>query len=281
MASAPKQADVDVTVQAFANWLTDIKSKGQGTLQQMLGEMAVIRDGISANTADLTEFKRHSTQVQQQMQTQLTDLREKLTSAFGEITNLVKQKTRNDQDLMQQLSALQQSAAQRSADLERLKQGYSTNHETLQNALIQLQSYVSVTSSECQRLGTQGEQIERHAVHAGAEIDQQLKQVEQGLVMSADSSRAQFAGVKDDLKKLKEQMHVIHREVGEYKRLTGDVHGRLQGSIRQAAENRKRAQDNQAELLQTCATFQRTLEKSAARITDVKMSQSAASVTAP
>merc|ERR1712118_324259 len=52
------------------------------------------------------------------------------------------------------------------------------------------------------------------------------------------------------------------------------VHGRLQGSIRQAAENRKRAQDNQAELLQTCATFQRTLEKSAARITDVKMSQS-------
>ena len=40
----------------------------------------------------------------------------------------------------------------------------------------------------------------------------EVLEVEQGLVMSADSSRAQFASVKDDLKKLKEQMHVIHRE---------------------------------------------------------------------
>merc|ERR1719473_1712146 len=234
-------------VQAFANWLTEIKSKGQVTLQQMLGEMAVIRDGITSNTADLTDFKRHSTQVQQQMQAQLTDLREKLTSAFGEITNLVKQKAANDNEWMHHLSGQQQYAARLAADLDQLKRGYASNHDGLQSSLIQLQSAVAVTSAEAQRLTQQNEQIERSAVHSSAESEQTLQQLEQSLVASSAMTRGQFRVVGDELHKLKEQMHEFGRDLGEYKRVSGDVHQKLQNQIWQVADARKKAQDSQAE----------------------------------
>lgn len=140
---------------------------------------------------------------------------------------------------------------------------------------------MSVTSSECQRLGTQGEQIERHAVHAGAEIDQQLKQVEQGLMTSGEAARAQFHALRGEMGKLKDSMHGLQREVVEHKRLTGDVHTRLQTQLRNCIEGRKRAQDNQQELLNHVATFQKTMAKSAHRIAEVKAQTLGGSTGAP
>ena len=60
--------DVDMTVQSFAQWLTEMKSSSSASLSQLLSEMSIIRDGITANNQDLTEFKRHSTSIQTQMQ---------------------------------------------------------------------------------------------------------------------------------------------------------------------------------------------------------------------
>eukprot|EP01066_Platyproteum_vivax_P007810 Platyproteum_vivax@DN3143_c0_g1_i2.p1 len=85
-----ESGDVDGTVQAFAQWLTEMKMNGNNCMNHVTSEMGIIRDGITANYTNLTEYKRHSTSIQQQMQSQLTDLREKLTAAFGEITSLVK-----------------------------------------------------------------------------------------------------------------------------------------------------------------------------------------------
>ena len=42
--------------------------------------------------------------------------------------------------------------------------------------------------------------------------------------------------------------------MNEQKRLSGDVQNRLQGQLRQCIEKRKRAQDNQQELLNHVAT---------------------------
>merc|ERR1719201_613086 len=104
----PSEGEVDATMQAFSQWLSEMKARNNSSLAQMLAEMGIIRDGITKECTDLTEYKRHSISVQQQMQSQLTDLREKLTSAFQEITSLVKQKTSTDQELMSEIQALQQ-----------------------------------------------------------------------------------------------------------------------------------------------------------------------------
>merc|ERR1719359_2657783 len=85
--------EVDATMQAFAQWLSEMKARSNSSLAQMLAEMGIIRDGITKECTELTEFKRQSISNQQQMSSQLTDLREKLSSAFNEITSLVKQKS--------------------------------------------------------------------------------------------------------------------------------------------------------------------------------------------
>merc|ERR1719233_572298 len=84
---------IDVTVLAFAQWLSEMRSRSNASLQQMLAEMGIIRNGITTNNTELAEFKRNTATVQQQMQSQITDLRDKLTDAYTEIANLKKTKS--------------------------------------------------------------------------------------------------------------------------------------------------------------------------------------------
>jgi len=86
----PNIQDLDVTVLAFAQWLSEMRSRSSSSLQQMLAEMGIIRNGITSNNTDLTEFKRNTATVQQQMQSQISDLRDKLTDAYTEIANIKK-----------------------------------------------------------------------------------------------------------------------------------------------------------------------------------------------
>merc|ERR1719359_2177053 len=109
--------EVDATMQAFSQWLSEMRARSNSSLAQMLAEMGIIRDGITKECTELTEYKRHSIAVQQQMQSQLTDLREKLTNAFGEITSLVKQKTATDQELNSEINNLHSQLSMKSAEL--------------------------------------------------------------------------------------------------------------------------------------------------------------------
>merc|ERR1719439_535198 len=132
--------DADPTMQAFAQWLSEMKARSNNSLAQMLAEMGIIRDGISSNSTDLTEFKRHSISIQQQMQSQLTDLREKLTSAFGEITSLVKQKTATDQELMSEINSLQQQLSMQTAEklAQAVQEGAQVKMGEVEQALLRL-----------------------------------------------------------------------------------------------------------------------------------------------
>merc|ERR1719237_628209 len=61
LVSAGFQAvETDMTVQAFSQWLTEMKARNSRTQQEMLSEMSIIRDGIASNNMDLTDLKRHS-----------------------------------------------------------------------------------------------------------------------------------------------------------------------------------------------------------------------------
>merc|ERR1719213_922647 len=95
----PLPQDLDVTVLAFAQWLSEMRTRSNASLQQMLAEMGIIRNGITSNNADLTEFKRNTATVQQQMQSQISDLRDKLTDAYTEIANIKKTKSQFEQEL--------------------------------------------------------------------------------------------------------------------------------------------------------------------------------------
>jgi len=134
---------IDVTVLAFAQWLSEMRSRSNSSLQQMLAEMGIIRNGITSNNTDLTEFKRNTATVQQQMQSQISDLRDKLTDAYTEIANMKKTKSQFEQEVHAEYQSLSEQLQFKTLELETLKKAYAQTHQQLQQQIILLQTEIS------------------------------------------------------------------------------------------------------------------------------------------
>merc|ERR1719424_1781763 len=152
----PNVQDLDVTVLAFAQWLSEMRANSKTSLQQMLAEMGIIRNGITTNNTDLTEFKRNTATVQQHMQSQISDLRDKLTDAYTEIANMKKTKSQFEQEVHAEYQSLSEQLQFKTLEMETLKKGYAHTHQLLQQQIIQLQTEVN-------ELRMKGDDAHRHA----------------------------------------------------------------------------------------------------------------------
>merc|ERR1719392_268763 len=150
----PNVQDLDVTVLAFAQWLSEMRSRSNSSLQQMLAEMGIIRNGITSNNTDLTEFKRNTATVQQQMQSQISDLRDKLTDAYTEIANMKKTKSQFEQEVHAEYQSMAEQLQFKTVELEHLKKAYAHTHQQLQQQIIQLQT-------ECNEIRMKGDDAHR------------------------------------------------------------------------------------------------------------------------
>jgi uncharacterized coiled-coil DUF342 family protein len=232
--------ETDITVQSFARWLTEMKARNSRTLQEMLSEMSVIRDGITSNNVELTDFKRHSSGISQQMQSQLTDLREKLTNAFGEITSLVKQKTNSDQEMMQDINQLQSNLSCKSAEMENLKRNYSQAHQQLQNSLIQINNHMSVTKNEIANATASSERVQQDMSQRLGDIDSNLRGLEETLQIGNAENRNQMLQLQEEISRIHESLASVSAEFADHKRATNSVHNKLQSQVWSLEEGRKR-----------------------------------------
>lgn len=235
--------EVDVTMQAFSNWLTEVKARSNNSLQQMLAEMGIIRDGITSNNTDLTEFKRHSTSIQQQMQSQLTDLREKLTSAFGEITSLVKQKTATDQELMSEINSLQQQLSLKTAELDALKKSYSQTHQQLQNHLLAIQNQVQGTYTDIQAVKKHAQGVYDSAQIKFQEIDDNIRRLEAVLEEANRENAQQGDALQHDVGKVHLGLTSLSAEFFDHKRSSTTIHNKLQSQAWVLEEARRRGKE--------------------------------------
>jgi len=242
----PQNIEPDATVQAFSQYLTELKARNSRTLQEMLSEMSIIRDGITSNNVELTDFKRHSTSISQQMQSQLSDLREKLTSAFGEITSLVKQKTQSDQEMMTDINSVQTNLSTKTAELEALKTSYSQAHQQLQSSLIQIQNHLGVTSSEVLTAKATCERVQRETTQRFSEIDEGLHRLEDQLSVGNVDNRNQMMQLQGEIARIHESLHSVSAEFADHKRATSSVHNKLQSQLWGMEEQHKRSIDSAA-----------------------------------
>jgi len=240
--------EVDATMQAFSQWLSEMKARSDSSLRQMLVEMGIIRDGITSNSTDLTEYKRHSISIQQQMQSQLTDLREKLTNAFGEITSLVKQKTATDQELMSEITALQQQLSMKTAELEALKKSYSSTHQQLQNTLIHIQGQLQSTSSEIHNAKRQAQAVQGDAEKKMNGVGQTLQRLRGLLETTGREGQSHAMLIQEDIAKLHEALTGLSADFFDHKRLTLQVQNKLTSQISALEENRRRSMESQQDL---------------------------------
>lgn len=233
--------DVDATMNAFSQWLSEMKSRSNSSLQAMMAEMSVIRDGITSNSADLTEYKRHSISVQQQMQSQLTDLREKLTSAFSEITSLVKQKAATDQELLSEIHALGRQLSMKTAELEALKKSYSSTHQQLQQNLVQLQGQLQSTGSEIVSAKKQAQAVQENVQSKLDEVELLAQRLRDQVDSSGREGNATALAVQDDIAKLHEALTGLSGDFFEHKRLTQQVQSKLSSQVAALEEGQQRS----------------------------------------
>jgi len=238
------ESEVDATMQAFAQWLSEMKARSNSSLAQMLAEMGIIRDGITKECTELTEYKRHSISMQQQMQSQLTDLREKLTSAFGEITSLVKQKTSTDQELMSEMQALQSQLAMKTSELEALKKSYSSTHQQLQNNLIQTQQQLQTTSGEIHGAKKQAQEVQESASSKMSQVEQALQRLRGLLESTGREGQSHAMLIQEDISKLHEALTALSADFFEQKRTTLQVQNKLTSQVSQLEDSRRRARQS-------------------------------------
>ncbi|CAJ1386681.1 unnamed protein product [Effrenium voratum] len=81
--SSTSLADVDATVLAYAQWLSELQSQASDVRCHQQAELDVLREAVSAQSSELSEFKRHCAQLIQQLQGQVSELRSKLGERAG------------------------------------------------------------------------------------------------------------------------------------------------------------------------------------------------------
>jgi len=242
LARASSGEDLDVTVLAFAQWLSDMRSRSTASVQQMLAEMGIIRNGITSNNADLVEFKRNTATVQQQMQSQIIDLRDKLTDAYSEIANMKKSKAQFEQELTANYTSLAEQFHFRSMEQETLKKAYSQTHQQLQDQILALQQEVSdlKTKQEDQnRLEFISTEQQHHRV---AELDMNSQYVANELKRMRQDYDAAIATTTSGIQKWNDTVRELRTDFNDLKKLQQQTHKSLQGQVWDVAHEQRAGQ---------------------------------------
>jgi chromosome segregation ATPase len=223
--------DLDVTVLAFAQWLSDMRSRSNASLQQMLAEMGMIRNGITQNNADLTEFKRNTATVQQQMQSQICDLRDKLTDAYTEIANMKKSKGHFEQELAANYHSLGDQMHFLRQEIETMKKGYSASFQNHQDQILETKHDLNeqrLKLEDQQGAGQMSSEAQVQRLHQ-TEMDGQFFSNELKRIRA--DHEAAIANLSENMRKWNEMIRDLKRDMNDLSRVHKEQQAKTQAAI--------------------------------------------------
>merc|ERR1719262_228233 len=135
-----KELNLDVTVLAFAQWVSEMKTRQASSHHQMQAEMSIIRNAITSNNTELGDFKRHSASIQQQMQSEINEIRESLGTVFMEITTAVRNNASADQETRLKIMSLNEQAVRNVTAFAQLADAADQSQSKLRNAVQEMQN---------------------------------------------------------------------------------------------------------------------------------------------
>lgn len=80
--------DVDSTVLAYAQWLSELQQHANQAKYHQKAELEVLREAVSAQSSELNDFKRHCMGAIQQIQQQVSDVKINLAAVQSSITEM-------------------------------------------------------------------------------------------------------------------------------------------------------------------------------------------------
>jgi predicted nucleic acid-binding Zn-ribbon protein len=227
----PNVQDLDVTVLAFAQWLSEMKVRSNSSLQQMLAEMGIIRNGITSNNTELTEYKRNTATVQQQMQSQISDLRDKLSDAYQEIANMKKTKTQFEQEVHAECKSLSEQLQFKTLELETLKKAYTHTHQQLQQQIIELQTEVKDLRMRGEDSSRQHHMNFEHSVHKVSEVELSTQSATTEIRKLRAEHDSALAVTAENMGRLHETLRDLAREFHELQKANNVNNQRIHNSM--------------------------------------------------
>jgi len=225
------ELDLDVTVLAFAQWVSEMKTRQSTAHHQMQAEMSIIRNAITSNNTELGDFKRHSAAIQQQMQSETNEIRESLGTVFMEITSAVRNNAEADQDTRLKVQSLNEQAVRNETAFAQLADAADQSQSKLRNAVQEMQTSSERMREELVSLCRFNEGVENSLNDRYNRISLDMDQVGNDLHVQLERRKDHLKKMVNDVMLIGESLHNLVADFGEQKRTTFVVQNKLQSNL--------------------------------------------------
>jgi hypothetical protein len=226
-----QELDLDVTVLAFAQWVSEMKSRQGSSHHQMQAEMSIIRNAIASNNTELSDFKRHSASIQQQMHSETNEIRESLSTVFMEITTAVRNNAAADQETRLKIMSLNEQAVRNETAFAQLADAADQSQSKLRNAVQEMQASSENMREELVSLTRFNENLETTLADRYNRIAADMDQVGSDLHTQLERRKDHLKKMVNDVMQIGESLHNLVADFGDQKRTTFDVQNKLQSNL--------------------------------------------------
>merc|ERR1719310_1304108 len=217
--------DVDVTVMAYAQWLSEMKQQATNARYQQQAELDLMRDAINANNGELVDFKRHSSQVVQQLQGQVTELRARLSDAFAEMAQQSRQRTEVEQRTGNAIGGLQQALNTRQMDLDSNRRSLA---EQLERLSTEVESKMQLLEGEVGNIKRALGSGQEQTIMKFSEVDKAMSIFHQNI----NGARQELTDTREDWKKsqdlLGQAISTLSQDLADFQKHASTVMNKLQ-----------------------------------------------------
>jgi len=243
MLGANLGGDVDLTVMAYAQWLSEMKQQASSARYNQQAELDVIRDAIGQNTSEIGEFKRHSSMVVKQLQAQVSELRAKLGDALSDLSQLTRQRQEAEQRTGHNLSGLRDDVQSQQTQLD-------TSRRTLAVHVDKLQADVTRVTSALQQLDGDVDSMRKALGSSQEQTVLKFGEVDQAMSMfhgSVASLRQDLADTKQDWSRgqdlLGQAISTMSQDLADFQKHTTTVTNKLQSDMHLADSHKQEDKD--------------------------------------
>mmetsp|Transcript_16212 Transcript_16212/g.46958 ORF Transcript_16212/g.46958 Transcript_16212/m.46958 type:complete len:341 (-) Transcript_16212:142-1164(-) len=223
--------DMDVTVLAFAQWVSELKTRQSYSQNQVRAEMSTIRTAVSSNQTDLADFRRHGAAIQQQMQSEINDIRNQLSGVFSEITTAVRNNSAADQDIKLKIQSLNEQAVRNETAFAQLADAADQSQSRLRSAVTEMQLSSERLRDELASLTRQTEGLETTSGEKAERICSDIDQLSQDIHMQLERRREHLRKMVNDVVAVGESLQSLAAEFGELRKGSGDSQSKIQSTL--------------------------------------------------
>lgn len=235
----PPPTDMDVTVLAFAQWVSHTKARHTHTQQQMQAEASMIKNNVAAAVHDCADFKRHAIAIQQQMQNEIVEIRESLGSVFMEITSAVRNNAAADQEIKLKLQSLSEQTVRNETAFAQLADAADQSQSKLRAAVQEMQSSSERMREELDALRQRNDSFEVSVSERSDRLAWELEEVSQELRGQLDRRRENLKKMVNDVVSVGESLQGLLAELGEQRRSSSETQHKIQSSMLQLEQSVK------------------------------------------